>query len=122
MKMTKRQLRKVILEAFDLQEVYYDSLKPVENYKDADDLIGQRLWAHTNRTHRNQKSARWLRVFQGQLLKQMRIEESKDFKKLSSTHLRKKNISMLPAILMNRLLRPMRFTSRLQKKVNGHSW
>tara|TARA_R110002060_G_scaffold49061_2_gene60051 strand:- start:168 stop:716 length:549 start_codon:yes stop_codon:yes gene_type:complete len=54
MKVTKRQLRKVIQEALSLQEVYYDSRKPVENYKDADELIGQRLWAHTNRTHRNQ--------------------------------------------------------------------
>jgi hypothetical protein len=67
MKITKRQLRQIIREALEgsddlrtipvmsLQEVYYDSLKPVENYRDADDLIGQRLWAHTNRTHRNQK-------------------------------------------------------------------
>ena len=37
-----------------LIEAYYDSLKPVEGYMDADDLIGKRLWAHTNRTHRNQ--------------------------------------------------------------------
>ena len=37
-----------------LIEAYYDSLKPVEDYMDADDLIGKRLWAHTNRTHRNQ--------------------------------------------------------------------
>jgi hypothetical protein len=43
------------MPVMSLQEVYYDSLKPVENYRDADDLIGQRLWAHTNRTHRNQK-------------------------------------------------------------------
>tara|TARA_Y100000389_G_scaffold190835_1_gene216132 strand:+ start:120 stop:668 length:549 start_codon:yes stop_codon:yes gene_type:complete len=54
MKITKRQLRKIIRESIELQEVYYDSLKPVENYTDADDLIGRRLWAHTNRTHRNQ--------------------------------------------------------------------
>ena len=55
MKITKKQLRKIIRESIELQEVYYDSLKPVENYTDADDLIGRRLWAHTNRTHRNQK-------------------------------------------------------------------
>jgi hypothetical protein len=35
------------------EEVYYDSRKEVEGYVDANDLIGQRLWFHTNRTHRN---------------------------------------------------------------------
>ena len=55
MRISKRQLRKIIREAINLHEIYYDSLKPVENYRDADDLMVQRLWAHTNRTHRNQK-------------------------------------------------------------------
>jgi hypothetical protein len=36
-----------------LEEVYYDSRKGVEGYVDANDLVGQRLWFHTNRTHRN---------------------------------------------------------------------
>jgi hypothetical protein len=35
-----------------LKEEYYDSLKPIEGYVDANDLVGQRLWFHTNRTHR----------------------------------------------------------------------
>ena len=35
------------------EEVYYDSRKPVDGYIDANDLVGQRLWFHTNRTHRN---------------------------------------------------------------------
>ncbi len=35
------------------EEVYYDSRKGVEGYVDANDLVGQRLWFHTNRTHRN---------------------------------------------------------------------
>lgn len=34
-------------------ETYYTSRKEVEGYVDANDLIGQRLWFHTNRTHRN---------------------------------------------------------------------
>ena len=34
-------------------ETYYTSKKEVEGYVDANDLIGQRLWFHTNRTHRN---------------------------------------------------------------------
>jgi hypothetical protein len=37
-----------------LKEVYYDSRKSLDGYVDAEDLIGQRLWFHTNRTHRNQ--------------------------------------------------------------------
>ena len=36
------------------KEEYWDSRKPVEGYVDANELIGQRLWVHTNRTHRNQ--------------------------------------------------------------------
>ena len=35
------------------EEVYYDSRKEVDGYVDANDLVGQRLWFHTNRTHRN---------------------------------------------------------------------
>ena len=35
------------------EEVYYDSRKEVQGYVDANDLVGQRLWFHTNRTHRN---------------------------------------------------------------------
>lgn len=35
------------------EEVYYNSRKEVEGYVDANDLVGQRLWFHTNRTHRN---------------------------------------------------------------------
>lgn len=35
-----------------LKEEYYDSLKPVEGYVDANELVGQRLWFHTNRTHK----------------------------------------------------------------------
>ena len=35
-------------------EKYYDSKGDVEGYVDANDLVGQRLWFHTNRTHRNQ--------------------------------------------------------------------
>jgi hypothetical protein len=35
------------------EEVYYDYRKEVEGYVDANDLVGQRLWFHTNRTHRN---------------------------------------------------------------------
>lgn len=34
-------------------EIYHDSRKPVERYVDANDLIGKRLWVHTNRTNRN---------------------------------------------------------------------
>lgn len=35
------------------EEVYYQSLKDCEGYVDANDLVGQHLWFHTNRTHRN---------------------------------------------------------------------
>jgi hypothetical protein len=38
----------------DINEDYYDSRKPVEGYVDANDLVGQRLWFHTNRTHKIQ--------------------------------------------------------------------
>lgn len=31
------------------EEVYYNSRKGVEGYVDANDLVGQRLWFHTNR-------------------------------------------------------------------------
>ena len=49
MKITKARLKQII------KEEYYDSLGDVENYVDADELIGKRLWVHTNRTHRNQR-------------------------------------------------------------------
>jgi RNA polymerase sigma-70 factor (ECF subfamily) len=35
------------------KEEYYESRKPVDGYVDGDDLVGQHLWVHTNRTHRN---------------------------------------------------------------------
>lgn len=35
------------------KEDYYESRKPVDGYVDGDDLVGQHLWVHTNRTHRN---------------------------------------------------------------------
>ena len=56
MKITSEQLKNIVKEELEavIDEQYYDSLKPVDNYKDGDDLIGQRLWSHTNRTHRNQ--------------------------------------------------------------------
>lgn len=33
-------------------ETYYESRKPVDGYVDTNDLVGQRLWFHTNRTHK----------------------------------------------------------------------
>jgi hypothetical protein len=36
-----------------IAETYYESRKPVDGYVDANDLVGERLWFHTNRTHRN---------------------------------------------------------------------
>jgi hypothetical protein len=35
------------------EEMFYQSRKDLEGYEDANDLVGQRLWFHTNRTHRN---------------------------------------------------------------------
>jgi hypothetical protein len=37
-----------------LVEKYFESRKPIDGYVDASELLGQRLWVHTNRTHRNQ--------------------------------------------------------------------
>ena len=37
----------------NIDEEYYDSRKPVEGYVDAEDLIGEYVWVHTNFTHRN---------------------------------------------------------------------
>ena len=56
MKLTVQQIKTIIKEEMEavIDEVYYDSRKDVENYKDGDELIGQRLWSHTNRTHRAQ--------------------------------------------------------------------
>lgn len=36
-----------------LVEKYWESRKPLDEYVDANELIGKRLWVHTNRTHRN---------------------------------------------------------------------
>ena len=54
MKLTTEQIKDIIKEELEsvIDEVYYDSRGDVENYKDGDELIGQRLWSHTNRTHR----------------------------------------------------------------------
>jgi len=57
MKINPEQLKNIIKEEMKsvIVEMYYDSLKDVKNYKDGDELIGQRLWSHTNRTHRARK-------------------------------------------------------------------
>lgn len=34
-------------------EMYFDEKSDVDGYVDANDIVGQRLWFHTNRTHRN---------------------------------------------------------------------
>jgi len=36
-----------------IEEEYFDSRKPVEDYVDAEELVGKLYWFHTNRTHRN---------------------------------------------------------------------
>jgi hypothetical protein len=36
-----------------LNESYYENRKDVDNYIDANDIVGHRVWVHTNRTHRN---------------------------------------------------------------------
>jgi hypothetical protein len=36
-----------------LKEEYYESRKSVDGYVDAEELLGERVWVHTNRTHRN---------------------------------------------------------------------
>jgi hypothetical protein len=46
-------MNKIISFKKFFEEVYYDSRREVEGYVDANDLVGQRLWFHTNRTHRN---------------------------------------------------------------------
>jgi hypothetical protein len=50
--MERKEMKHLIKKI--LKEVYYDSRKPLDGYVDAEDLVGQRLWFHTNRTHRNQ--------------------------------------------------------------------
>ncbi len=52
--MTSEQIKDIIKEELEavMDEAYYKSREEVENYKDGDELIGQRLWSHTNRTHR----------------------------------------------------------------------
>ena len=46
-------MRKILPFTKFFEEVYYDSRKGVEGYVDTNYLVGQRLWFHTNRTHRN---------------------------------------------------------------------
>lgn len=46
-------MRNILSFSKFFEEVYYDSRKEVEGYVDANDLVDQRLWFHTNRTHRN---------------------------------------------------------------------
>lgn len=36
-----------------LNESYYDNRKDVNNFIDANDIVGHRVWVHTNRTHSN---------------------------------------------------------------------
>ena len=38
----------------NIDEEYYDDLKPLDGYIDAEEIIGEKVWVHTNRTHRNQ--------------------------------------------------------------------
>jgi len=54
--MDKKQILKEFrrLAGLPLEEQYYESRKDLEGYIDTDELIGKRLWFHTNRTHRNQ--------------------------------------------------------------------
>ena len=56
-KITESQLKMI-------KEVYYDSRKSVRGYVDANDLVGQRLWFHTNRTHRNQEKNGMVGIYQ----------------------------------------------------------
>ena len=46
-------MRKILPFTNFFEEIYYDSRKDTEGYVDTNDLVGQRLWFHTNRTHRN---------------------------------------------------------------------
>jgi hypothetical protein len=41
------------LNLSNLTEDYYDSRKSVDGYVSNDDMVGEHIWAHTNRTHRN---------------------------------------------------------------------
>jgi hypothetical protein len=44
-----------MLSRFDaLVEKFYDSRKSIQGYVDASEILGKRVWVHTNRTHRNQ--------------------------------------------------------------------
>lgn len=36
-----------------LNESYYENRKDVNNFIDASDIVGHKVWVHTNRTHRN---------------------------------------------------------------------
>jgi len=46
-------MRKILPFTNFFEEIYYDSRKDTEGYVDTNDLVGQRLWFYTNRTHRN---------------------------------------------------------------------
>lgn len=54
--MDKKELLKEFrrLSGLPVEEQYYDSRKDLEGYIDAEELKGENLWFHTNRTHRNQ--------------------------------------------------------------------
>jgi hypothetical protein len=41
------------LNLSNLTEDYYESRKPLDGYVDNEDMIGEKVWVHTNRTHRN---------------------------------------------------------------------
>jgi hypothetical protein len=42
----------MMMKKKNVSEEYYESRKSVEGYVDSNDLVGQRLWFHTNRTHK----------------------------------------------------------------------
>lgn len=37
-----------------LFEKYFETRKPVDGYVEMEELLGKKVWVHTNRTHRNQ--------------------------------------------------------------------
>lgn len=50
----QRYLASKGFESENLDEEYYDELKPNEGYVDAEEILGKRVWIHTNFTNRNQ--------------------------------------------------------------------
>jgi hypothetical protein len=44
-----------IVKKILISEKYYETRKDVKGYVDANELIGKRLWVHTNRTHMRNK-------------------------------------------------------------------